>query len=338
MPLPMSGFITTRVINDKTVRLRPFGEGHCRKCGRTIWWAKNQAAKFLPPFADANYNAWHVCGSDTLHNTEIPEHAPVHQDQAGILEGQTTVGAIQRTSASAHQGTFDDNAHGTQETEGQKPEDVPEGQGKHFTPHLPPKLTSHNSRSKISSTISSPSAKGSPMSDPLFDAPAREPLFEDDPNDGAPFQYEPTDFSVTRLAGARQKALAQVERIKAQKADYIKWYDNRVDAIERRVDEIETSISDIMHTMDVKNVATPLGTFTLRQSTKTIWPKDHEILVWVEQIVPAAHHATLLRFAASPDKDAIKKFMAEKGLKLPGFSVTSRETLVLRKTSLQRAA
>ncbi len=171
------------------------------------------------------------------------------------------------------------------------------------------------------------------MSDPLFDAPVREPLFEDDPFAGQTVNYEATDFTITRMAGARQKALEMIERIKLQKADYLKWYDNRIASIEERVEQIEATISDIMHTMDVKSCATPLGTFTIRPTTETVWPKDSDVLTWIENNVPDPNRAGLLRFASKPDRDAIKKYLAEHNLTLPGLTVKPKETLVMKKPS-----
>jgi hypothetical protein len=171
------------------------------------------------------------------------------------------------------------------------------------------------------------------MPDPIFEIPEREPLFEDDPNDGQPIQYQATDFDVTRLAGARQKAEKMLARLKKQKADYTSWYNDRIAKIEQRIDDIDTAILDILHQMDEKTVATPLGTFTRKPSTRTVWPRDSEVVAWVEQSVPDAHKATLLRFNSAPDKEAIKKYLAENAVKLPGFSVTSTETLTIRKAA-----
>jgi len=171
------------------------------------------------------------------------------------------------------------------------------------------------------------------MPDPLFETPEREPLFEDDPNEGQPFQYQATDFDVTRLAGARQKAERAIARVKKQKADYLKWYDGRIAALEQRIDDIDAAILSILHQMDEKTVATPLGTFTRKPSTRTVWPKDTDVVAWVEQSIPEAHKARLLRFNSAPDKEAIKKYLAENAVNLPGFSITTTETLTIRKAA-----
>lgn len=171
------------------------------------------------------------------------------------------------------------------------------------------------------------------MSDPLFEIPEREPLFEDDPNDGQPIQYQATDFEVTRLAGTRQKAEKAIARVKKQKADYLKWYDGRIAALEQRIADIDVAILDILRQMDEKTVATPLGTFTRKPSTRTVWPRDSEVVAWVEQSVPDEQRAGLLRFNSAPDKEAIKKYMAENSVRLPGFCVTATETLTIRKAA-----
>jgi hypothetical protein len=168
---------------------------------------------------------------------------------------------------------------------------------------------------------------------PLFEPIEREPLFEDDPNEGQPIQYQATDFEVTRLAGSRQKAEKMLARIKKQKADFSSWYIDRIAKIEQRIDDIDVAILDILHQMDEKTVATPLGTFTRKPSTRTVWPKDSEVIAWVEGSVPDVHKAGLLRFNSAPDKEAIKKYLAENAVDLPGFSITTTETLTIRKAA-----
>ncbi len=73
-------------IGGKKISVIPFGQAHCKKCGQPIWWGKNLARKFLPPFANGDYTAWHSCNAATSTGTIVDDitHEEIQQAQEAL--------------------------------------------------------------------------------------------------------------------------------------------------------------------------------------------------------------------------------------------------------------
>jgi hypothetical protein len=118
-----------------------------------------------------------------------------------------------------------------------------------------------------------------------------------------------------------EAAIAQLNKQAQQATDF---YKARVDALDKRNDDLRTNCARFMTLNNFKKLVTWAGTISLKASKKVVWPED-DVLVAFAKANGGEHVDELIRTKESPNKKDLKKFIESSGLEPEGYRIEEKE-------------
>jgi hypothetical protein len=164
----------------------------------------------------------------------------------------------------------------------------------------------------------------------MFD-PTAQPLYDTDVFDEmppSPFEdvAAHTMIDVQKRILAIRRAEAKLERIAAQKAEFMAFFKEKSERLDATIDELKGQIRAYMSVEGVSNVATPHGTAYLKRVEEVEWD-EQQLWVWLKEEPEGIPELT--RTKVELDKNAIKAYAKIHG-SVPGLSFTPKEKLYVR--------
>lgn len=123
---------------------------------------------------------------------------------------------------------------------------------------------------------------------------------------------------------AIRKVNEEIEQLQKQKREASFYYDQKVLALERRTEYLETQISTWLSLNQLKKVQTHNGTAHFVKRTSATYPSKEVLLEWIKTL---DNPDTFIRTVEEPALDQLKKYMKESGHVPPGYS--EEETIAL---------